>query len=353
MKKLFLFFIFLFLFGHSLMSMPLSENTDVDSSINVQDPPTSFLLNKEAASRNFGFESQTNMFQTNNAIGDFFNSLDIGFVIANTIKIDQHKNNVFYKKPIPTSNPYIDNYYIVSNLTHFEMTTPIINILYETSLPIWSTFKSTPRFTRFHFNFLGLANNNVESLTRAMIAPHFTHSTMSTRDYTQKTWDIKALFLFDYRISNELFLIEDGNPQRLKTRRFYYLGMMSYLEMMREFSRTLQIKAMRSGDNFDGIGLDTFPVLPYFDLYSTTFIYEEQIYGQWYEIERHKSPFNIEFGIFYVHEYYFPKHNLLVQPFFKWLLWSNRYVKTGESNYSTTLIKESGIEASISIQYVF
>lgn len=313
---------------------------------------SSLLLNQYFTSRDFGMNTQKQHSSTM-AKGNYLKDFGIGFVVASTTSVSTHKNNYFYKKSVETGNPYRDNYMIVSNWLHFEVTTPIINIMYENSLPIWSTFGSTPRFSKTHFDFLGFSGEDVASTTIALMAPSATHSIMSTRDYTKSEWDFQVLFMLNYRSTTETFLFDNSNPFRLKSRRFYYFAMSSYLGLMQNFSRYLQVKTVLTGEEYEGIGLEVFPVIPFFDVYNATVIREDLIDGQWQEVSKEKDVFNWEVGVIFVNEYHIPNRNIIIQPYFKWLLYSTRNISNDVGTYDSDVLRESGIEASLSIQYVF
>lgn len=344
MKKIFTIILTMSI-GLSLMGSQLTS--DYGSGIG-QKYSNHYLLNEKATTRSFGLNSSTHPPKTDN---NLLNSLGIGFVVANTTSINSFKNNVFYKKATDTGNPYTTKYASVSNWIHLEMNTPIINIMYENSFPIWSTFSSSPRYSRMHFNFysLGYSTRGISGAVWALIAPHVTHTNMSTRDYSNNTWDFKVLYLIDYKMTTETFLGEDFNPYRVKKRQIYYLGMSSYLELMSGFSRYLQIIAVRDG--YEPYEFITLPILPFFDLYNETHIREEYSRGEWVEKSREKSKLNMEIGIMYSHDFCVKK--VLIQPYFKWLLYSSKNKKAEDGTYPGEWIPESRIDASISIQYVF
>lgn len=304
------------------------------------------LLKPSCTAREFG-ALQTPSF-TQKKSSNLFKDLGFGIVIANTTSLTSFKDNAFYKKAIETGNPYTSHYAVVSNWLHFELNTPIINIMYENTLPVWSTFSTSPRFSRTHFDFLPVGTlggeGNVAGLTLAMILPHVTHSTMSTRDYSQDIWDINCLFLVDYRVTTEAFL-QEHNPYRIKHKRIYYLGMTSYVQNMHDFSRFLQIISIRDGYDYEGIVI--LPVLPFFDFYREKQSRENLINGNWEATGEESANNGFDVGIMWAHDYGLG-HRILLQPYLKWTLYSTNYVKTPQGDKPM-----SAIDASISIQYVF
>lgn len=304
------------------------------------------LLKPSCTASEFG-TMKTHSF-TQKKSGNLFRDLGFGFVFANTTSLTSFKDNAFYKKAVETGSPYTSQYAVVSNYLHFELHTPIINIMYENTLPVWSTFPSSPRFSRTHFDFLSVStlggSPDVIRMTLAMILPHVTHDVMSTRDYSKDIWDINFLFLVDYRVTTETFL-QEHHPYRIKYKRIYYLGMTKYEQILLDFSRFIQIASIRDGYDYEGVVI--LPVLPFFDFYSEKQSRENLVNGNWEATGEESGSYNFDVGIMWAHDYQLG-HKILLQPYFKWTLYSTNYVKTPQGD-----MPMSGIDASISIQYIF
>ncbi len=357
MKKYITIFIALSM-SVSLMGGQLT--TDLGNQVVCRQFSSSWLLNENATARGFGQQWSTRAPRPNVEVG-FLEQLGIGFVIGSKANYFNYKNNIFYKKHIETGNIYSDGYSEVNNWFHLEIMTPIINVMYESTFPIWNTFPSSPRYSQTHFDFFGsflaLARTDLNPVMEGLLfilAPYTNHSRMSTRDYTKNTWDFQFAFIFNYRMTTETFLVENANPYRIKSRRFYYLGMTYYLQYLQGLNRFIHLLSVSHGAEYTSpFGLKLLPVLPFIDMYRGTFITEEYIHNQWYERSREKTRLNMEIGIMYVNEYQIRNTNLILQPFFKWILYSSRYVKNADGTYNGYQIQESSIEASITLQYVF
>lgn len=335
MKKIVFVVLLLLICSSTVLTRTVYGYNDGPSNIGID--VSHQLINSEVVTRKFNTNLQTRQ-------KNLLENLGIGFVVGVTADFEYFKNTGFFKKPIETGSPYTSQYANASYSLHLEVNTPVINLAYDNTFPIFSTFPTAPRYSKFELNFLGLTDAvaNPIGVSFVAYAPFLTHSIVSNQEFSRNTWDIKFLAFFDYVVNTEIFLGAEHNPYRIKDSRFYYLGMTSYLKNICAINRQIQISNVRHNLKMDGIV--NLPVLPFCDMYTVSYTKEELIQGDWQTVEEKGSGFNLDFGLFFAHDYFIKNQNIMIEPYFQWTLYSARYDR---------VVKESRFEAFVSLLYVF
>lgn len=296
-----------------------------------QNPPQHSLVD-------FNIPASQYILQKRPPKGDLLSSLGdvFGLVVATDLNVHYYKTSSFFSKPDDTAPiPYMNTNSRADVWLHLELTSSVINISYETNIPIWISVGEQPRFSKTSFNFFTLYKHGLIMLS--LIMPDISYTTMGTRDYSFKTWDITALFILQYVRSEGIYLNPGNKVQKVIESKIYYLGVSRYLDMMSHFSRYQHIDALTHGVEPWGL-IDNIPILPFFDLYGGGETYFNKVGDSWIEDENHSFnyPFQLDAGVMYCHDFIIEDKNMLIQPYVKW-----------------TLYPVNRLEARLSFQYVF
>lgn len=305
--------------------------------INKTNAEGGLLLQSQHTARDFGNMKTTSVVKKQS--GSRLKDLGFGFVLATTISYNQFKNSAWFRPAEENGNPYECEFATASSWLHLELVTPIINITYEGDLSLWSSYPSSPHYSKTEINFhsiVPLSGEHESSMVLAMLLPKITHTIMSTREYTKNVWDVSALYLLEWKKNTETFL-EPENVYRKISNRYYYFSMTNYILWMADFSRFMHVYSVMKNQSWtENLSLTKYTPFPFCNIYYETLSTEKQQGGIWQEIgAKTKEPFNIEAGLMYSHDFLIG-NRCMIHPHFIWVCWPY-----------------TNIEAYLSFQYVF